>query len=129
MGHTNLQRALLRRQHGVVARRQLLELGLNADAINHRLERGRLHPVVRGVYAVGRPEVSRFGMWMAAVLACGPCAVISHGSAAALWAIGSYIGDITVSIPAERCVATPASESTAAPTSTPPPTTGSRSPR
>jgi very-short-patch-repair endonuclease len=74
---------LARRQHGVVARWQLLALGLNADAIQHRIERGRLHPTFRGVYAVGRPEVSRAGRWMAAVLACGPGSVLSHESAGA----------------------------------------------
>ena len=43
------------RQHAVVTRRQLLGLGLTADAIKHRLANGRLHPVAREVYAVGRP--------------------------------------------------------------------------
>jgi very-short-patch-repair endonuclease len=100
MGHKNVQRGLVRRQHGVVARWQLLEVGLNADAINHRLEKRWLHPVFAGVYAVGRPELSRHGMWMAAVLACGPSAVISHESAAALWGMRSYSGEIVVSVPA-----------------------------
>jgi very-short-patch-repair endonuclease len=43
--------------------------------------------VARGVYAVGRPELTPYGRWMAAVLACGPGAVLSHGTAAALWGI------------------------------------------
>jgi very-short-patch-repair endonuclease len=46
-----------------------------------------LHPVARGVYAVGRPELTIYGRWMAMVLACGPGAVLSHTSAAALWGI------------------------------------------
>lgn len=75
-------------QHGVVARRQLLELGLSRRAIEHRLMRGRLHLVTSGVYAVGRPQLTRHGRWMAAVLACGPGAMLSHGSAAALWGVG-----------------------------------------
>jgi very-short-patch-repair endonuclease len=75
------------RQHGVIARWQLLELGFTPAAIRHRLAAGRLHPIHRGVYAVGRPEVSIYGRWMAAVLACGPNAVLSHESAAALWGI------------------------------------------
>lgn len=88
-------------QHGVVARRQLLELGLSAQAIQHRIERGRLHPVERGVYAVGRPALSLHGRWMAAVLTCGPRAVLSYGSAAALWGIGKEGRDaIEVSIAA-----------------------------
>jgi very-short-patch-repair endonuclease len=79
--------ALAARQHGVVARRQLLALGLTKSGIEHRVVRGRLHPVAWGVYAVGRPEVDRRGRWMAAVLGCGPSAVLSHGTAAALWGI------------------------------------------
>jgi very-short-patch-repair endonuclease len=71
----------------VVARRQLLELGFNPDAIHHRIETGRLHPEWRGVYAVGRPELTRQGTWMAAVLSCGPGAALSHTSAGALWEI------------------------------------------
>jgi len=75
-------------QHGVVTRRQLLELGLSAQAVQHRIAKGRLHRVTPGVYSVGRAELSRPGHWMAAVLACGPQAVLSHASAAALWGIG-----------------------------------------
>jgi very-short-patch-repair endonuclease len=80
---------LAREQHGVVARAQLLESGLGADGIKHRVARGRLHPVRRGVYAVGRRDLGHEGRWMAAVLSCGPSAVLSHGSAAALWQIGA----------------------------------------
>lgn len=78
---------LAARQHGVVARRQLLELGLGRGAVDRRIGAKRLHPVHRGVYAVGHRELSRLGWWMAAVLACGPDAVLSHRSAAALWRI------------------------------------------
>lgn len=80
--------ALATEQHGVIARRQLLELGLSSRAIQHRVASGRLHPVMRGIYAVGRPGITRHGRWMAAVLCCGPDAVLSHWSAAALWGIG-----------------------------------------
>src|SRR5438045_1281951 len=100
MGHTTVQQGLVRRQHGVVARVQLLERGYNADAINHRIETKWLYPIFRGVYAVGRPDVGRHGLWMAAVLACGPSAVISHESAAALWGIWIYTGMTVVSVPA-----------------------------
>jgi very-short-patch-repair endonuclease len=86
------------RQHGVLARRQLLALGFDDRAIEHRLNIGRLHRVARGVYAVGRPELTRRGRWMAATLACGPEAVLSHGSAAELWGIGSEEGPIEVSL-------------------------------
>jgi very-short-patch-repair endonuclease len=86
-------------QHGVVARRQLLELGLSAQAIQHRIEKGRLHRIERGVYAVGRPELSRRGRWMAAALGSGSGAALSYGSAAALWGIGrERDGSIEVSV-------------------------------
>jgi very-short-patch-repair endonuclease len=76
---------LARRQHGVLTRRDLLHLGFSAEAIKHRVRVGRLHPIVRGVYAVGRRQLSGEGRWMAAVLASGPEAALSHRSAAALW--------------------------------------------
>lgn len=79
--------ALAARQHGVIALFQLYELGFTLSAIKHRVATGRLHPVRRGVYAVGRPNLTREGEWMAAVLSCGPPAVLSHESAAALWGI------------------------------------------
>jgi very-short-patch-repair endonuclease len=80
--------ALVRRQHGVIARRQLLELGFTSHAIKHRVSVGRLHPVRRGVFAVGRPALNEHGRWMAAVLASGDGAFLSHSSAATLWRIG-----------------------------------------
>jgi very-short-patch-repair endonuclease len=79
--------ALATRQHGVVARAQLTELGLGRRAIGHRLDRGRLIPLHRGVYAVGHRSLSLEGRWLAAVLAIGGDAVLSHRSAAALWAL------------------------------------------
>jgi hypothetical protein len=75
------------RQHGVVARRQLLALGFNSREIEHRVARGRLHLVMHGVYAVGWPRLTRERRWMAGVLACGEGATLSHRSAAALWGI------------------------------------------
>lgn len=92
--------ALASRQHGVVARRQLIALGLGRRAIAHRLECGRLHLIHRGVYAVGHPVLSVRGRWMAAVLAAGPGAVLSHRSAAALWAVRwTERADIEVTAP------------------------------
>src|SRR5690349_13285969 len=76
-------------QHGVVSRAQLLELGFHPRSIEHRVSRGRLNPVMRGVYAVGRRQLTRRGEWMAAVLGCGPDALLSHSSAAALWGFGA----------------------------------------
>lgn len=75
------------RQYGVVSRAQLRGLGLSDSAIARRVEAGRLHRVHGGVYAVGHPLLSMHGRWLAAVLACGPGAALSHASAAALWGI------------------------------------------
>ena len=93
--------ALVRRQHGVITRQQLMQLGFGKHAIDHRISTGRLHPIWRGVYAVGRTELTQDGRWIAATLSCGPSAVLSHWSAAALWGIGQApTGPIEISIPA-----------------------------
>ena len=54
-------------------------------AIEGRVKRGRLHRIHRGVYAVGHMALTRYGRFMAAVLACGEGAALSHFSAAVLW--------------------------------------------
>ena len=79
--------ALAARQFGVVSRRQLVGLGLGPGAIKHRVALGRLQPVHRSVYAVGHRSLKRDGWWLAAVLAAGPDAALSHRAAAALWRI------------------------------------------
>jgi predicted transcriptional regulator of viral defense system len=87
------------RQHGMVARRQLLALGFTSREIEHRIGRRRLHVVMRGVYAVGWSGLTRERRWMAAVLACDEGAALSHRSAAALWGIGmEKPGRIDVSV-------------------------------
>jgi hypothetical protein len=78
---------LARQQHGVVARRQLLALGFSRKAITGRLQRGYLQEVHLGVYVLGARRISRRGRWMAAVLAAGEGAVLSHRSAARLWGV------------------------------------------
>jgi very-short-patch-repair endonuclease len=78
---------LARLQHGVVGRSQLVAAGYGRGAIGARLRSGRLHRLHAGVYCVGHRKIAREGRWMAAVLACGPDAVLSHYSAAALWLI------------------------------------------
>ena len=94
---------LVRRQHGVISRSQLVGLGYSAEAIRHRIKVGRLHCLYRGVYAVGRAELTDRGRWMAAVLACGHGAVLSHESAAALWGLRRHpAGAPQVSVPAKR---------------------------
>src|SRR6266576_2531113 len=72
-------------QHGVVTRPQLVELGFSPRAITGRIARGGLVVLHRGVYGVGHGALRPEGRWLAAVLACGPDAVLSHRSAAALW--------------------------------------------
>lgn len=89
---------LARDQHGVVSRRQLLDCGLSRRAIQHRLARSRLFLIESGVYAIGRPELTQHGTWMAAILSCGPSAMLSHGSAAALWGIGGEHRGIEISV-------------------------------
>ncbi len=73
------------RQQGNITRQQLFALGLGDDAIAYRLRRGRLYRVHRGVYSVGKPATTPLERAAAAVLACGPTAVLSHCSALALW--------------------------------------------
>jgi very-short-patch-repair endonuclease len=72
------------RQHGVVARAQLLALGFSSQAIKTLHARERLHRLHPSVYAVGHERLTAKGRWMAAVLACGPNAMLSHREAAAL---------------------------------------------
>jgi very-short-patch-repair endonuclease len=99
MGYSGAQSTaiwrLARRQHGVLTHEQLRVLGVTAQSIKHRVSTARLHPIHRGVYALGRPEVTRNGRWMAAVLRCGAGAVLSHLSAAELWEIAPISGEIT----------------------------------
>jgi very-short-patch-repair endonuclease len=90
---------LAARQHGVVSFRQLLAIGLTASGVTRRVRSGRLHRVHRGVYAVGHSKLTREGSWLAAALACGEGAVVSHRSAAALWGLlepGSGVIDVSV---------------------------------
>jgi len=108
MGNQGLQSSspalwtVAERQHGAVTRAQLLDLGYSPQAIKHRMRKGRLHRVYRGVYAIGRPQLTRHGRWMAAVLSCGPQAALSHLSAGSVWEISSEIrAEVDVSVPAD----------------------------
>jgi very-short-patch-repair endonuclease len=80
-------RELAEQQHGVVAWRQLVALGLTEGQIKSRVKDGQLVLLHRGVFALGHRRIGRYGEWIAATLACGPGAVLSHGSAAQLWGI------------------------------------------
>jgi very-short-patch-repair endonuclease len=74
-------------QHGVVSRAQLRLAGVGEGAIDRRIRLCRLHRVHRGVYLVGHTVAPSRAREMAAVLACGPRAVVSHRTAAGLWAL------------------------------------------
>lgn len=96
---------LAARQHGVVGWRQLIDVGLGRGAIDHRVRIGWLHRMHRGVFAVGHPPLTREARWMAAVLACGDRAGLSHACATGLWEIRQYSGtwiDVTVASRAGR---------------------------
>lgn len=104
---------LARAQHGVVAVRQLAAIGIGRRAVQHRVSCGRLVRVHRGVYAVGHDRLTRDGRWMAAVLAGGPDAVLSHRSAAARFALPVRERRIEITVPRRRAVApSPGSRST-----------------
>src|SRR3954469_2847135 len=91
--------ALAARQYGLVTRAQLRALGLGETAIGKRAAAGRLHRVHRGVYAVGHRVLPVRGAWMAATLACGDGAVLSHTTAAALWELRATDGSVHVTVP------------------------------
>lgn len=78
---------IARKQHGIVTTRQLLAAGLSSAAISKRVRSGKLYRIHQGIYSVGHDGLSQEARWMAAVLACGPGAVLSHGSAAVHWAL------------------------------------------
>jgi very-short-patch-repair endonuclease len=72
-------------QHGVVGRWQLTAAGFSRDVIQGLIDRGCLLGIHRGVYALGHRRLTLKGRWMAAVLAGGPGALLSHRAAVALW--------------------------------------------
>lgn len=76
---------LASRQHGLVTRVQLTALRLGPEAIKWRIRNGRLHRIHRSVYAVGHAALTESGRELAAVLACGPSAALSHCWAATKW--------------------------------------------
>ena len=77
---------------GVLSLAELRACGLAREAVGVRVRNGRLHPLHRGVYAVGHANVPLEGGFLAAVKACGPRAVLSHASAAALWGLRDWDG-------------------------------------
>ncbi|MEA2178258.1 MAG: hypothetical protein QOG77_1555, partial [Solirubrobacteraceae bacterium] len=87
------------RQYGIVSRSQLTALGLDRGWVQRSVAEGQLLRLHRGVYAVGHRAPRREARWLAAVLACGPDAVLSHRSAAELWRIGGASGVPEVTLP------------------------------
>jgi very-short-patch-repair endonuclease len=77
----------------LVARWQLNSAGIKVDAIEGRIARGVLRRVHQGVYAFGYRALTVEARWMAAVLAFGPGAVLSHRSAGQLWGIVPRAGN------------------------------------
>jgi predicted transcriptional regulator of viral defense system len=93
IGSTHVERALADlagRQWGVVSRAQLTAIGFGRGAIDARVRAGRLRRLHRGVYAIGGAALPREGRGLAAVLACGDGAVLSHVSAAVHWGLLTY---------------------------------------
>jgi Protein of unknown function (DUF559) len=93
---TRAIRALAEQQHGVIARWQMLEFGVSEGLIQGRTFGGMLIPVFHGTFTLGRRRLDREGRWMAAVLASGPQAVLSHASAMELWGMRRANGPIEV---------------------------------
>jgi predicted transcriptional regulator of viral defense system len=87
---------LAQRQHGIVTARQLRTLGISTAALKYRIRVGRLHPIHRGVYAVGHRNLSEKALFIAAVAAIGADAALSHVSAAALWSMTRSGRDVDV---------------------------------
>lgn len=97
--------ALARAQHGVVGLDQLLAIPVTARQVQGRIAAGWLLRLHRGVFAVAGQRLSWRGRWLAAVLACGEGALLSHLSAASLWRLtqpSSGRVDVTLPAPANR---------------------------
>jgi very-short-patch-repair endonuclease len=87
------------KQRGVITRLQLLELGLTRTTVDNWVKHSRLHPVHRGVFLLGYPRRIAGARELAAVLACGPGAALSHLSAAGLWRLlPGREGDVEVTV-------------------------------
>ena len=96
--------ALAERQHGVVTVRQLRALGLSSSAVRYRVGVGRLHPIHRGVYAVGHRQLSENGRFLAAVAAVGTGAVLSHIAAGSLWGLAPCRDGVGIDVSVTRSI-------------------------
>ena len=94
---------LAAKQHGAVSREQRKACGFSDRMLVDRVRAGRLHRIHRGVYAVGHKRLSREGRLMAAALACGPGAVLSHATAASVWDLRpTNAAKVDVTIPSSK---------------------------
>jgi hypothetical protein len=92
-----------RRQWGVLTLAQLNEFGLRDRGISDWVRVGRLHRLYRGTYAYGHDRLRLEGRWLAAVMACGCGAALSHRDAAQLWELRqSYSGVVDVTVPSRN---------------------------
>jgi very-short-patch-repair endonuclease len=100
--------SLAERQHGIVGLRALRALSLDGKAIARLVADGTLHRLHLGVYAVGHRKLTQQGRWLAAVLACGEGAALSHRAAAAALDLAPLVaGPIDVTAPGRRGRADP----------------------
>lgn len=91
------------RQHGLITLAQLEANGLTPQTIHERVSAGRLHRIHQRVYSLTPGVMTERAKFMAAVLACGPDAVLSHRSAAYLWGlIDEFTEPIDVTAPSRR---------------------------
>jgi very-short-patch-repair endonuclease len=91
---------LAAKQRGVITRAQLLELGMTRTTIDNWVKHSRLHSLYRGIFLLGHPRPIAGARQLAAVLACGRGAVLSHLSAAGLWRLlPGREGDVDVTVP------------------------------
>jgi very-short-patch-repair endonuclease len=91
-------------QRSLIKREQLLALGVGRDVIDRALARGRLHSRHRSIYSmVPFPALPPLASELAAILACGDSALLSHQSAAATWGLRpSFNGDVHVTVIGEE---------------------------
>jgi very-short-patch-repair endonuclease len=77
-------------EKGVLTLDELRACGMSRTAVKRRARRGLLHRLHQGVYAVGHRALPKEAEWLGVVKACGPGAVLSHFSAAALWGLVNW---------------------------------------
>lgn len=96
---------LAQAQAGVVARRQLLALGVTPGAVGARLDAGRWTPVLPGVYLTGGAAPEELVRAWAALLYAGEGAVLAGRTALRLWGVlDAAPATVSVCVPARRRV-------------------------